>query len=238
MVRTWRRVKPSDRSSPISRCRWITVSDIVLTKPTAAITDEITMMQIITVEVTASIWLASARRAGSSSQAATECCSADVPEAKVVTRATPMTRPIVDRVVRSGSSTALRRATTLDGSRPSRRLNSATTRGMTNLAPIRKPVPDPAAPKKATTKPAPGLLSPSSAAEAQHQQAADDARSRASTARTSDALRAGRAVGSGRRRARCAGETPRTTRDPSHPAAVAARTIAARAASSWGLNHG
>ena len=42
-----------------------------------------------------------------------------MPEANVVTSATPMTSPIVDRVAPKGSMTAFRRATTLDGSRPS-----------------------------------------------------------------------------------------------------------------------
>jgi hypothetical protein len=81
-----------------------------------------------------------------------------------------MTRPIVERVVRSGSRTALRLATTLDGSRPSSRLNPSTTRGMTNLAPMRNPVPeerdDEADPRVRLAEEPP---------EGQHRQPADDA---------------------------------------------------------------
>ncbi len=51
ITRTCRAVKPSARSSPISRVRWMTASDIVLTKPTAAIAEETATMQIMTTDV-------------------------------------------------------------------------------------------------------------------------------------------------------------------------------------------
>ena len=60
------------------------------------------------------------------------------------------------------------------------------------------------------------------------------------------APRAARTMDAPRRAGRCArvpanalaGETPRTTREPSHPAAAAETAIAPSAASSWPLNHG
>ena len=51
ITRTCPAVKPSARNSPISRVRWMTASDIVLTKPTAAIAEETITMQIMTTEL-------------------------------------------------------------------------------------------------------------------------------------------------------------------------------------------
>ena len=117
MVRTWPPVKPSARSSPISRVRWMTPSDMVLTKPTAAIADETTTTQIMTAETLrrmSSVWAAWVAVRSHESAAVR---SAAKPAANVVTSVTPMTSPIVERVVRPGSRTALRAATLLGGSR-------------------------------------------------------------------------------------------------------------------------
>ncbi len=65
-----------------------------------------------------------------------------------------MTRPIVDRVVRNRSETALRRAIRLAGDRPSTTLAATTSRGMTIRAPTSSPVPVAAAPRKARRNPA------------------------------------------------------------------------------------
>ena len=110
------------RSSPISRRRWMTVSDIVLTNPTAEMTAEITTMAIITAVVVESRRCICSSSAGDRSHEPTDCCRARRPDENVVTRVTPTTRPIVERVVRSGSRTALRPATRATGPVPSSRL--------------------------------------------------------------------------------------------------------------------
>ena len=74
----------------------MTVSDIVLTNPTAEMTAEITTIAIITAVVVDRIWWACLScSAGDRSHEPTDCWRARSPEANVVTRVTPTTRPIV-----------------------------------------------------------------------------------------------------------------------------------------------
>ena len=134
-----------------------------------------------------------------------------------MTRVTPTTRPIVERVVRSGSSTALRPATRATGPVPSSRLTIPTSHGMTNRAPTSSPVPATTEPANATMNPA-GVppSSPTSAARASRPEPPAII-SPASAARTTDVRRRRTGATDDPDRA-AAGVTRRIRRDPTHPA--------------------
>ena len=117
----------------------MTTSDIVLTKPTPAMIEAMTTSAIMRIETMCMTSSACALSAALRSHVVIDSDSAALPEANVVTRPTPMTRPSVARVARIGSATALRRAMRASGPAPSRRPKMATRRGRMKGAPVMRP---------------------------------------------------------------------------------------------------
>ena len=146
--------------------------------------------------------------------------SAAKPAANVVTKVTPMTSPIVERVVRPGSRTALRAATLLGGSVPSSRLAVATRRGTTSRAPTSRPVPESIAPSALARKPAAPPDSPRPAAAAST--TAPDPMSMAVTSRRSRLARGVSGAGTEAPDNACAGVARSTAREPTQAAPAAA----------------
>ena len=120
MRRSWRRSKPSARSSPSSRVRCSTLSDRVFTMPIAAMRalKPMSTEKIVTVAfehlVDAGVHLGLRLLRREDHRADSD----SIATANVVTRVTPITSPIVMRELRSGWRTAFSAASARRRTRP------------------------------------------------------------------------------------------------------------------------